>query len=427
MSAPRGATVDAVTVDARSEHSGGDNRIAAFDVVRSVVLIGVFTMNYVVEWNLGELRRVSWEQIDAPAALRSFMNPWTGPLSTRFAATLSTLVGVGVVLLSSRSIASGDSAAINEDRWRLRRRGLLFVLAGIFFDVVWPGEILHFIGLYLIIAAWAITWSAPTLGLSAVGVAAMTALQRVAVFVSVGGQERQSWWSGFGSDGTRSIGRPRGFLSSVLSWGGHPVLPWMTFVFVGMAIAKLELRSRRLRVILMISGIGGLAAGYAMRFVGQAALSAKWDWVASTEPGGFGRISPFGGGMPAYVVSTVGSSVFFLIGTMWLAERFASVLPIRILARAGKVTFSLYVAHGVIPWLIVSQGWVGQDFGLVRSLAIALASWALAVMFGAAMQRVFGTGPLEWLLRKVSGPAVRSGSGAVTSVPASVRTAGVDR
>jgi uncharacterized protein len=397
-------------------------RIAAFDVVRAVVLLGVFTMNYIVEWNIDELSRVPWGSIEANPSLRRVMNPWTGPLATRFAATLTMLVGVGIVLLSARSVASGDASAVREDRWRLRRRGMVFVLAGIFFDVVWPGEILHFTGLYLIIAAWAIRWSASTLFSAAVGVAALTSLQRTLVFVAVGPEERYSWWGGALANRPRSLGTPRGFLSNVLSWGGHPVLPWLSFVFVGMAIAKLNLSSRRVRLIIIVVGMVGFVGGYVVGFIGQTLLPDKWDWVAATQPGGFGRVSPFGGGMPAYVLSTAGSSAVLLVSTYWLAERFAGALPIRVLARAGKVTFTIYVAHGVLPWALTSKQWVGQDFGLVGSIAIAAASWAVSMIVGALMHRRFGIGPLEWLLRQISGPSPLGR--APVSVAATVGTPG---
>jgi uncharacterized protein len=388
------------------------HRLAEFDVVRAVVLIGVFTMNYIVQWNVEELRRVPWSQIKTPSPLlRHFMDPWQGPLSTRFAATLSTLIGVGIVLLSARSVASGDAASIREDRWRLRRRGLLFVLAGIFFEVVWPGEILHFAGLFLIIGAWAIRWRPRSLMIAATAVMLFTAVQRILVFRSVEVDEQMSWWGGRNlQTGIRSLGNPRGFLSNVLSWGGHPILPWMAFVFTGMAIAKLDLKSSKVKTQLVVAGLVSFAAGYGLRFVVSGLLSDKWKWVGSTEPGGFGRVSPFGKAMPAYVLTTTGSSTVFLISVLWIAQHFPRFLPIRVLARAGKVTFSIYVAHGVIPWLLADRHWVGQNFGLVRSIGIAFASWAVAIVIGAFMHRTFGTGPLEWLLRQVGGSGRSSGT-----------------
>jgi uncharacterized protein len=386
---------------------GAPHRMPEFDVVRAMTLFGVFMMNYVVQWNVEEIRNVrGWDRIKGPELLRKAIDPWNGPMSTRFAATLTMLVGVGIVLLSARSVASGDAARISEDRWRLRRRGVLFVLIGIFFDVVWPGEILHFAGLFLICGAWFIRWRALHLALAGFAVMLITALQRSMVFLVVGSDEPLSWWGGYSPETqTRSLGTPRGFLSNVLSWGGHPLLPWLTFVFVGMAIAKLNLRSARLKVTLLGSGVLAVVVGYGLRFVGNEVLPERWKWAASTVSGGFGQTSPFGKAMPLYVLTTVGSSVVALIGVLWIAQRFPTALPTRVLARAGKVTFTIYVLHGVIPWLLADQHLIGQNFGLIRSMAIAVGSWITAVLMGALVHRTFGIGPLEWLLRKFSGEA----------------------
>jgi uncharacterized protein len=383
------------------------HRLAEFDVVRAFVLIGVFTMNYIVQWNVEELRRVRWGQINTPSPLlRHFLDPWQGPLGTRFAATLTTLVGVGVVLLSRRSVTSGDADAIREDRWRLRRRGLLFILAGIFFDVVWPGNILHFTGLFLIFSAWAIRWRPRTLLAAAVTVMFATAAQRIVVFRMVDTTHDLSWWGSRSPQGPlRLLGTPRGFLSNVISWGAHPILPWLSFVLIGMSIAKLDLTGAAVKLKLLGVGAVSLAAGYGLRYVGESVLVERWKWIASTEAGGFGRTSPFGKGMPAYVISTVGSSLLILVSVLWIAQRFPRALPIRVLARAGKVTFTIYMSHGVIAWLLVDRHWVGQNFGFMRSLGIALGSWATAVVIGAFIHRTFGTGPLEWLLRQIGGPA----------------------
>jgi uncharacterized protein len=381
------------------------HRMPEYDVVRAVVLIGVFTMNYIVQWNVEEIRRSQgWARIDGPEWLRTFMDPWSGPLATRFAATLTMLVGAGIVLLSAKSVASGDADRIREDRWKLRRRGVLFVLIGIFFDVVWPGEILHFTGLFLIVGAWAIRWRTRTLFFAAAAVMIATAAQRALVFANVREDEVYSWWGGYSSQtGQRSLGTPRGFLSNVLSWGGHPLLPWLCFVFVGMGIATLDLRSTKVKTSLLGCGAAAVVGGYALRHIGTRLLPDRWDWLASTEPGGFGRFSPFGKAMPAYVIATVGSSVFFFVLVLWIAQRFPFALPIRVLARGGKVTFTIYVAHGVIPWLLADRKWVGQDFGLLRSMLIAVTSWFTAIVIGALIHRTFGSGPLEWLLRRFGG------------------------
>jgi uncharacterized protein len=404
-------TLVGMTETTVSPPPGGRRRLAEYDVVRALTLIGVFTMNYIVEWNIVPLRRVAWPALPESHWLLTVMNPWKGPLSTRFAATMAMLAGMGIALGAAGAIARGDRAEITEQRWRLRRRGVLFILVGIMFDAVWPGEILHYMGTYFVIAAWAITWSRLRLLMAAVAVTLVTAVERVVVFQYVG-VERPSWWGGSpeGGFGRVSVGTPRGYMSSVLSWGGHPILPWMSFVFVGMLLAKVLIvdpgaqgPSARLRIKIIAIGLGLLVAGYALQTLGDHALRPRWKWVGSVQPGGFGPIAPFGLAMPAYVLATCGSSIVAIAGLSWLARRWAGWLPVRVLARAGQMTFTIYLLHGVIPWFLIEYKHVGQNFGLVRSLAIAVGGWGLAVTVAAGYHRWRGIGPMEWLLRRIGG------------------------
>jgi uncharacterized protein len=187
------------------------------------------------------------------------------------------------------------------------------------------------------------------------------------------------------------------------SWGGHPILPWMAFVLIGMGLGKFAFGPRAPRVRLLALGVGFVAVGYGARFFLESFVSESWHWALSTEPGGFGRVSPFGLGMPLYVLTTAGSSIVVLIGVHWICSRFEASLPVRVLAHAGQMTFTIYLLHGLIPWFVVSRGWVGDRFGLVGSLGIAVGCWFLAVVAGALWHRRFGIGPMEWLLRNIGG------------------------
>ncbi len=388
-------------------------RLAEYDVIRALTLIGVFTMNYVVEWNLEQLRRRGplWVGLPDRRWMLTLLNPWKGPLSTRFAATMAMLAGMGIALGAAGAVKRGVAIEITEQRWRLRRRGVLFILVGVMFDAVWPGEILHYMGTYFVIAAWAITWSRVRLLMAAVIVMLLTAVERIGVFQYVG-PERPSWWGGSpeAGFGRVSVGTPRGYLSSVLSWGGHPALPWMSFVFAGMLLAKVliidqptEGPSARLRIKIMAIGLALLVVGYGLQTVGDRVLSPRWRWVGSVQPGGFGGFVPFGLGMPTYVLATCGSSLIAIAGLSWLARRWARWLPVRGLARAGQMTFTIYLLHGLIPWFLIEYKYVGQNFGLVRSLSIAIGSWCAAVVLAALYHRWRGVGPMEWLLRRIGG------------------------
>ncbi len=395
------------------------HRLAEYDVARAVVLIGVFTMNYVVQWNLVLLRGGGWGVLPASEFMLQMFDPWRGPMSTRWAASMMMLLGMGTALGSARVVRSGDKEAIREQRWRLRRRGVLFILIGVMFDAVWPGEVLHYAGTYLIIAAWTITWRRTALLAAAIVTVIVTAAQRIAVFHFVSAEESAtSWWSGAteGGFGRASVGTPRGFMSSVLSWGGHPVLPWMAFVFVGMALTHVLILEpqasapgelapplARRRLTLMTIGALLLVSGYSIQTIGYRWLPDRWHWAASVESGGFGRTSPFGLGMPAYVFATCGSSILGIVLISWIASRFPNFLPIRVLARGGQMTFTIYLLHGLIPWALVHYEVITPDFGLVWAIATAAGSWAAAVVIMAGFHKWRGIGPMEWLLRRISG------------------------
>ena len=95
-------------------------RLPGPDVVRAVALIGVVVMNYhgylIIR---GGARTGGWAA--------ELFDPWTGPLSTRFAATFVLVAGVGVTLLTRRvwtpdlvtvfgdAVVDGDDLDIDDD------------------------------------------------------------------------------------------------------------------------------------------------------------------------------------------------------------------------------------------------------------------------------------------------------------------------
>ena len=78
----------------------GSRRVAP-DVTRAVALIGVVTMNYHGTMNDVRVPHGFWEHL---------FHPYTGVLSTRFAATFVLMAGIGVALMAS-TLEHGRSRA----------------------------------------------------------------------------------------------------------------------------------------------------------------------------------------------------------------------------------------------------------------------------------------------------------------------------
>ena len=129
----------------------GTERLPGPDVVRAVALIGVVLMNF-----HGYLILRGGRQGDG--AVDRFFDPWTGPLSTRFAATFVLVAGVGVTLLTRRAVTPvRQPALVSARRWTLIRRGLTLYGAGLLFDTIWPGTILPFYGAMFVLGAFLFT------------------------------------------------------------------------------------------------------------------------------------------------------------------------------------------------------------------------------------------------------------------------------
>lgn len=355
------------------------DRLIGLDVTRGVALIGVCVMNYHGYLNSGAA------QLDR-STLGKFFNPWTGPLSTRFAAVYVAVAGIGVVLLARRAIASGDPARVAAVRWRLARRGLMLLAAGYVLDWIWSGTILwYYGGLFLVGAAVVTLRDRWVLALGAASVLASAGIQWWSVQRTAGGHST-AWLLQGHSEATQS---PRDLLFDLFVRGTHPLVPWLGFFCLGILLGRRLPWPVTTRVNLAFAGTLCLAAGYG--------LSAAVGWhphLASTHPFDRGLF---------YVLSTVGSTLLAVTAISWLAERTRSNAVTEALAVAGRTTLTLYVLHVLVFRLVVDWlGWLDVNAGLGTALAFAVAYWAVAVLLANLWADRVGQGPLEWVYRTLS-------------------------
>lgn len=355
------------------------DRLIGLDVARGIALIGVCVMNY-----HGYLNSRAADA-DRSLAGRIF-NPWTGPLSTRFAAVFVTVAGIGVVLLGRRAIASGDRARIATIRWRLVRRGLTLLAAGYVLDWIWNGTILWFYGGFFLVGAALVTlrdrWVIAA-GAAAVGGAA--AIQWWSVQRTSDGHTT-SWLLHGYSEFTMS---PRDLIFDLFVRGTHPLLPWLGFFCMGIVLGRRLPWNVVTRVNLAFAGALCLAAGY-----GLAAVAPWHPQLRSTHPFDRGLF---------YVLTTVGSTLVAVALITWLAERTRTSAVTDALAVAGRTTLTLYVLHVLVFRLVVDWlGWLHFNAGLGTALAFALAYWVFAVLLANVWADRVGQGPLEWTYRRVS-------------------------
>ena len=351
-------------------------RLPGPDVVRAVALIGVVVMNYHGYLVLDDRNR---EGVGTGWAADLF-NPWTGPLSTRFAATFVLVAGVGVTLLT-RSTA-GDHERVVAMRWRLVRRGLLLYVAGLSLDIIWPGTIILYYGALFVVAAAIFTLRSRWI--IAIGFAAALAgwgLRGWTFHEEDRGHDMR-WLT---EPAPNSIRR---YVFDVVINGTHPLLPWLAFLCAGIVLGRC-LTIAWWRPVAIGAGVALFTTA---TIAGSAGTTPFQRVLLSTDPfdrGGF------------YVCSALGTALVAYACIDWLADRYPR--PLDPLRRAGQMTLTLYIAHVLVFNLVVHWlDWI-EPTGLDVSLVFALGFWVFAIAAAAVWQRRFGIGPAERVYRGFGG------------------------
>jgi uncharacterized membrane protein YeiB len=344
------------------------------DVVRALAMLGVLMMNY-----HGYLIVRGAERNGG--ALYDFFDPWTGPLSTRFAATFVLTAGVGVTLMTNSSI--GDLERTLEMRWRLVRRGLLLYGVGLLFDFVWAGTILPYYGAMFVLAAVLFTLRSRWIALIGVAAALAGWSLRWWMFERELDERSTAWLT---NPGARS---PRGLLFDVFVNGTHPLLPWLAFFCAGIILGRM-LDSDWWRPA--AAGLGFLL--YAGSLLADSAADTDRLLVLLSD-------DPFQRGL-AYAASALGTALLAFVVISWVADRYSDTWVVDALQRAGQMSLTIYLAHALAFNLVVDTLDVVEPRGIGTAMACTIVFWLVATSAAVLYQRRHGRGPAERLYRRLS-------------------------
>lgn len=365
-------------------------RLVGPDVTRALALVGVVIMNY--HGYLNGAGAIAGPDATLP---QRWFDPWTGVLSTRFAATFVVVAGIGVSLMTEASRRSGDRARISDDRWRLVRRGVLLYAFGFVLDWIWPGTILFFYGAYFVVAA--LLFTLRTRWLIVVGAASAVAAAAIQWWVEDRVRDgRPPWW--LVDPATLASRSPRGLLFDTVVNGTHPLLPWLAFLCTGVVLGRHVdvLRGGRRALTVAAAGAALTATTYVVNHLvtDGRADDEMWITIWSTRPFDRGLL---------YTAGTIGSALAAVTLVSWLAERRRNSLPVSVLRAAGETTLTIYVAHVLVFRTVVDRAeWVGPD-GLDAALALAVGFWVVALLVAWQWRTRWGLGPLERLYRRFGG------------------------
>lgn len=367
------------------------SRIESLDVARAIALFGVVAMNFHAYLNgaksMYPTHPSMWERI---------FNPLTGPLTTRFAATFVLIAGIGVSLFTQRARGSNKRAEIQHTRLVLLRRGALLYFMGYFVQWIWPGTILFYYGAYFIIAAAIFAWSSKQLiGLCAISIVVAASLSWWRVNQLLDGNDTR-WLS-------PSPNSPRNLLIRTFFDYTHPVFPWFAFFIVGILLGRHIHRLPEIRLRLIFAAVLMMLVTHAANFLcTPSSQISDRDFVLakllSTQPLDRGILFSLGTLATAIVALCVISLV------VERAPRFViSGVLVKFLARAGRMTLSVYLLHVAFFNLIVHRmHWVSAT-GLDTALVLSMSFYVVALLLASGWNKHFGIGPAERAYRAFGG------------------------
>ncbi|MEG9226431.1 DUF418 domain-containing protein [Aeromicrobium sp. Sec7.5] len=198
---------------------------------------------------------------------------------------------------------------------------------------------------------------------------------------------------------------------SLLLWGGYPAVVWFGYVLVGLALARLDLRSA---VVVRRLVVGGAVTTVAALWIAASALFLGAFRDATGEPrleqlflsrSAYDPLDPtwfWAAGQhtstPLNVIGSAGSAVLVIGLCLWLCRSAVAARVVSPLRAAGSMTLTLYVMHVVLTWAnreldaAFTGGYYSEWWVQVLLLVVLAFLWRL----------IAARGPLEALVRWVS-------------------------
>lgn len=326
-------------------------RLVGVDVTRGLAVLGMVTAH-------------------VGAASASFWSPtgWLQVADGRSAATFATLAGLSAALLSGGRAPAGS---LTTPRLRIAVRAVLVGAMGIVVTALGTP-----IAIILPTYALLLTALLPVLGWSP---RALLAVSLVPLLVGP----------------ALVVAADDAVRSGAVSWPatlvvGHyyPAAVWLTYLLVGLAVGRLDLRSARVRRGLAIAGGAALLVGYGVGAVALRLLPADATWWRAMLAS-----SPHANAAPE-VVGNLGVVLLVLVACLGAADRAPRLVAP--LAATGALALTAYCGH------LVAIALLGDH--VVRDPSnLTLLGFLAAIVLGCTAWRArYGRGPLERLVHGAS-------------------------
>jgi uncharacterized membrane protein YeiB len=263
---------------------------------------------------------------------------------------------------------------------------------GLLYAPVWPADILHFYGVYIAIGAFLL--AAPERWLWTL-VFIFTA-GFVVLLLVLNYEQGWNWETLTYTDFWTPVGMVRHLFFNSF----HPVFPWTAFLLVGMWLGRQDISDPACQRRILGAGVGAVllaeGASWLMNHTFPASTSGSETVgvLFGTAP-----MPP----MQLYLLSGGGTALVVITLSIVLTERLSGARWLEPFVATGQLALTHYVAHVVVGMGLLETFGLLENQSLTFAVAGAVVFCAGAVLFSFLWQKRFKRGPLEWMIRRVTG------------------------
>jgi uncharacterized protein len=356
-------------------------RIIGFDLARAYAIFGMFIVNF--NFCFGDV-----SQTEEPTS--RFLNLFTGNSTSIFI----ILAGMGISLMTSKSDYSIEEKS--KCKSIILKRSWVLLFAGLLIFTWWSGDILHFYGGYMHIAAFILF--VPKRYYLWIASFVIIVYHLLLWFIPV----ETSW--DFLTFKYADFWTPIGFIRNTLYNGWNSIFPWFSFFVIGMWLGKLDWHNKVTRRNIFIIGLTLFSMIQLIRLWAKSPFEDDFlhRYILSEY---FPPFLPF-------LLVTAGFGLMVIAVCMYLGEKFKEAKIIHYLAKTGQMTLSHYVIHITLGMLILEQftnktytGFLEDEMPTqpIYILIYSILFYITSVVFSWLWSKKFKNGPLETLMRKISG------------------------
>jgi len=262
------------------------------------------------------------------------------------------------------------------------KRGIFIFLAGLLFILIWNPDILHYIGLFIIISYFLLKLNKPLR--IATGILAIILAPILLMFI-----DYNSGWQIIGLK-LANLWTLKGFFTNLIINGFYPLLPWIVFPIIGTVVGEYFLtavkKKKEIEFASITISIGMILTviGFLIHFLSPI----KIDFYPASI---------------SYMVLFLGICLLLTGFFFWLLDikkGFAEYL--RPITFMGTVAFSVYVFHVIIGLAFFYFTSTFNTFTLSFAIAYTIILLIFLGLICYLFVRWLGYGPFEYLLRRFS-------------------------